>query len=195
MQKEKRAYIYDGAEIVARCRISHNLDFWNGQTNCNPTRGKHKTLSYLPDGRFAIIWSDDQLHKDIGKVVSNEVALIEILKAKKTKFLNRYKVLREMYLKRQVHYDNMVEGKGEKRTNDKRLEEIIIVTKDNYLVGIYSNIYTLKVKRIQDIEKKPKDYYCIWSVEKNGISEYRKLSDLLTANRQEDCSFSNKDSN
>lgn len=181
LANNKRAIIYDGTDQVALCRISYNLDYWNGHANCNPLIGKHKTISKLTDGRFAIIWSNDN-GKHIGRVVTDESALLEIIKVKKFKLLYNKKFIRlkELYEKNQKKYDDVIPEN--KRINNSKIEEIVIVTKDGFLVGLYSNNSRLKVKNISDLQNPPKNYYRIWSIE-DGISEHRKLSELFSSNR------------
>jgi hypothetical protein len=175
-KNEIRVKIYDGTEEVGNCRLSRNLDFWNGNANCNPVRGKHKTISKLVDNRFALIITDDQLRKSKGFVVDNKTALIEILKAKKYEFLTgeKYKILGDIYRCNTDYYDRLALEQAESLNILKRKpEELIIVTKDNFLVEIYSSI-PLEVTKINDTEARP-DYKLIWSVNKNGIQRSRKL--------------------
>lgn len=180
MIKGQKSKIFDGSEIVANCRITYNLDFYNGQHNCNPTNGKHKTLSKLKDGRFAIIWSDEN-GSNIGRVVSDEYALEEIITAKKTRLLynKRFIKLKELYETNKDKYDNIIPRY--KRVNSLKIEEIVIVTKDGFLVGLYSNNMKLRVKKITDLQEPPSNYYRIWGIE-DGIQAHRQLSELSNKN-------------
>jgi hypothetical protein len=171
----KRVDIYDGSIKVARTTVTRNLDFWNGSTNCNPTPGKHKSISVLADNRFALILSDDYLKKHIGFIIDNEEALIEILKANKSGLFykgskGKYSKLLNMYKKNEKKYDKIAEERGKKKERV-RQEELVIVTKDNFLVEVFCTIATLKVTRINDTESKPK-FNKIWDVKKNGLQKY-----------------------
>jgi hypothetical protein len=162
-KNKNRFCIYDGTEMIVVALINNNLDFFNGQHNCNPERGKHKTLVPLKDGRFAIIYIDDIELKKMSRIVTNEEALREIIRAKKTKLLTlkKYATLCKLYDENPNYWDSFVDNS--KKVGKKRLEEIYAVfSEDNFLVGIYSQLKTLKVKCISEMEEVPGDFIKIW---------------------------------
>lgn len=189
MAKDKnplRVYIYDGAEIVGNCHVTNNLDFYNGRVNCNPKDGKHKTISQLKDGSYAIIWYDSDKKYGIGKVVDDEFAVLEIIKAKKYHLLclKRFEKLNTIYNADSERFENLAKKeRANKKIMDSKSEDIIVATQGDKLVAIYSKLKNLKVIKVEDIEH-PKEYYKIWGIEENELRKHSKVSKLSKANKK-----------
>lgn len=181
--EHKRIYIFEGTDKVGYCRITNNLDFFTSHYNCNPEKGKHKTISYIKDKRFVIIYSNDELNTSIGKIVTDEEALEEILFAKKFNLLKfgRYKRLLQLYNSNIDYYEKRaIEKRGNLRIHEKKDDNIIIVTNENNLVAVYSDNKNLKIKQLDDAKYMLEKYYMIWSVDVENVrsQKHRKLSEI-----------------
>lgn len=106
-EKEYRVNVYASEEAarqdgdaIARVRYNTLLDYWNGSNWQNGGVGRHKGITRLKSGNFAIIIGTQwQGEKDYAYVVSPEDALQEILRAQKMELLKlkRFGALRRLY--------------------------------------------------------------------------------------------------
>jgi len=92
---------YDvGGAVIARVRYNSCLDYWDGRNWTNGGVGRHKGLTKLKDGRYALIHGTDwQGEKDWAEIISPEQALQEILKSGNTELLDtkKFAELKKLY--------------------------------------------------------------------------------------------------
>lgn len=99
--REYRIKVYDDdGKVISRVRYNRDLDLWDGRNFSNGGIGRHKGITKLGDGRYVIIYGNDLIGvEEYGKVVSNEIALQEIMKAQRLDLLNtkKYHSLKDLY--------------------------------------------------------------------------------------------------
>ena len=88
---EDKISVYDGRQVVARVKYNENLDHWDGHNWTCGGLGLHEGITRLKDGRFVIIrGSQHEGDRDYAEIVSNDMALQAVLRAKDEKLLQKY---------------------------------------------------------------------------------------------------------
>ena len=91
---------YQLKEVVARVRYNQNLDYWDGRKWQNEGTDRHKGITKLRGGRYAIIKGTDwEGERDYAYIVDADKASHENLKAQRLELLEtkKFAELKKLY--------------------------------------------------------------------------------------------------
>jgi len=96
MQRIMVAVTDADGNIVAEATYNTNLDYWDGQNYSCGSRGRHKGLAQLGDGRFVLVHGTQwQGEKTTAELITSARAVQEILRSGNTDLFDEYPELEE----------------------------------------------------------------------------------------------------